>query len=73
MDVRRGTGIWRCSIWEIHLLIDRAYNTMGMPKQQFVVRELWTNRVLDTSLGPTARRIYETLPPHGALLLELRR
>ena len=53
--------------------IDRAYNTMGMPKQQFVVRELWTNRVLDTSLGPTARRIYETLPPHGALLLELRR
>ena len=53
--------------------IDRPYNTMGMPKQQFVVRELWTNRVLDTSLGPTARRIYETLPPHGSLLLELRR
>jgi hypothetical protein len=54
------------------LKIDRAYNTMGIPTQQYKVRELWTDRVLDTSLGPTAWTIFETVAPHGVMLLELK-
>jgi hypothetical protein len=53
--------------------IDRPYETMGMPKQQFRVKEVWTQKVLDTSLGPTARRIYLTIPSHGCVLLQLRK
>jgi alpha-galactosidase len=53
--------------------IDRPYNTMGMPKQQFKVREVWTGKVLDTSLGPTAWTIAVTIPPHGCVLLQLRK
>ena len=52
--------------------IDRSYDTMGMPKEQLRVREVWTDKVLDTS-GPNARRIDMEIQPHGALLLELRR
>src|SRR5580698_8674796 len=31
--------------------IDRPYNTMGMPKQQFVVRELWRFSHMDLRWG----------------------
>jgi hypothetical protein len=53
--------------------IHRAYNTMGAPGQQFHVREIWTGKVLDTSVGPTAWRIALTIPPHGCALLALSR
>jgi hypothetical protein len=53
--------------------IDRPYETMGMPKEQLRVREVWADKVLDTSLGMNARRVDVEIQPHGALLLELRR
>ncbi len=49
--------------------IDRPYDTLDMPKQQFHVREVWSGKVLDTSLGPTAWRVALTIPPHGCVLL----
>ena len=49
--------------------IDRPYDTMGMPKQQFKAREVWTGKVLNT----TARKIEEKIPPHGVVLLKLSR
>jgi hypothetical protein len=49
--------------------IDRPYDTMGMPKQQFEAREVWTGKVLNT----TARKIEEKIPPHGVVLLKLSR
>jgi hypothetical protein len=49
--------------------IDRPYDTMGMPKQQFKAREVWTGKVLNT----TARKIEEKIPPHGVVLLKLNR
>ena len=51
--------------------MDRPYDTMGIPKQQFKVKEVWTGKIIDTSLGPTARRMDETIPPHGVVLLKL--
>jgi hypothetical protein len=61
------------NVGETPMQIDRPYNTMGLPKQQFHVREVWTGKVLDTSLGPTAWRIALTIPPHGCALLALSR
>jgi hypothetical protein len=61
------------NVGESPMQIDRPYNTMGLPKQQFHVREVWTGRVLDTSLGPTAWTIALTIPPHGCALLALSR
>ena len=49
--------------------LDRPYNTMGMPGQQFKVREVWTGKVLNA----TARKIEEKIPPHGVVLLKLSR
>jgi hypothetical protein len=49
--------------------IDRPYDTMGMPKQQFKAIEVWTGKALNT----TARKIEEKIPPHGVVLLKLNR
>jgi hypothetical protein len=71
-----GTGQHHLALFNIGdsaMEIDRPYNTMGMPKQQFKVREVWTGKVLDTSLGPSAWSIAVTIPPHGCVLLELRK
>jgi hypothetical protein len=71
-----GTGQHHLALFNLGdsaMEIDRPYNTMGMPKQQFKVREVWTGKVLDTSLGPSAWSIAVTIPPHGCVLLELRK
>lgn len=53
--------------------VDRPYATLGVPKQQFHAREVWSGKVLDTSPGATARRVAVRIPPHGCALLALRR
>ena len=55
------------------MLLDRPYNTLGVPQQQFHVREVWTEKTIDSSLGPTAWRVVLTIPPHGCALLALSR
>ena len=46
------------------------YEGWGIPKQQFHVRDVWEGKMLDTSLGPTARKIALTIAPHGCAFLE---
>ena len=55
------------------MLLDRPYNTLGVPQQQFHVREVWTGKTIDSSLGPIAWRVVLTIPPHGCALLALNR
>jgi hypothetical protein len=49
--------------------IDRPCDTMGIPKQQFKVSEIWTGKVLNTPAG----RMNEKIPSHGVVLLKLSR
>jgi hypothetical protein len=65
------------------LHVNRPYDSVGVPKSQFIVREIWTNKILDTNLRintpfdpsfPLPQgRIDVTLPVHGCVFLELRR
>jgi alpha-galactosidase len=54
------------------LVVDRPYDEFGLPKRQFKVRDLWTGAPVEIGIGPIARGLRETLPPHSCVLLELK-
>jgi hypothetical protein len=54
------------------LIVDRPYDSFGLPKRQLKVRNLWTGAPVEVGIGSIARDLRETLPPHGCILLELK-